>query len=220
MKRIDVKKQEKQTFGYILYLPENYDPKNKYPLILFLHGAGERGDGNEKLELVNVHGVSRYANSGEYELDAIVLCPQCPQGRVWNQFIFALYDLVDSVAEQYGADRNRMSITGISMGGFGTWEMAMTYPDKFCAFAPICGGGMAWRTDALKGKPIWAFHGSADPVVSITNSEEMVMAAKANGAEVTFTVFEGVGHNSWERAYTEHDIMGFLLDGSLLKEKK
>ena len=215
MKRIDVKRQEKQIFGYILYLPENYDPHKKYPLILFLHGAGERGDGQEMLELVNVHGVARYASCGTYELDAIVLCPQCPQGRVWNQLVFDLYALVDSVAEQYGADRRRMSITGISMGGFGTWEMAMTYPDRFCAFAPICGGGMAWRTDALKNKPIWAFHGADDPVVSITNSEEMVAAAKRNGANATLTVFPGVGHNSWERAYTEHDIMGFLLRASL-----
>ena len=220
MKRIVVKKQEKQTFGYILYLPKDYDSQKKYPLILFLHGAGERGDGNEQLERVNVHGVARYAKSGEFELDAIVLCPQCPEGRVWNQLVFALCDLVDQVAEQYGADRSRMSITGLSMGGFGTWEMAMTYPEKFCAFAPICGGGMAWRADALKNKPIWAFHGSDDPVVSITNSEEMVRAARANGARVTFTVFDGVGHNSWERAYTEHDIMGFLLGSSLEDAKK
>lgn len=215
MKRIDVKREENQTFGYILYLPENYNPENKYPFILFLHGAGERGDGQEQLDLINAHGVARYASSGEFDLDAIVLCPQCPTERVWNQLVFDLYHLVDGVAEQYGADRNRMSITGLSMGGFGTWEMAMTFPDKFCAFAPICGGGMAWRTGALKGKPIWAFHGSDDPVVNISNSEDMVNGATKNGALVKFTVFEGVGHNSWERAYTEHDVIGFLLGASL-----
>ena len=218
MKRIDVKREEKQTFGYILYLPENYNPENKYPFILFLHGAGERGDGREELERVNVHGVSRYASSGEFELDAIVLCPQCPTGFVWNQLVFALYDLVDEVAEKYGADRNRMSITGLSMGGFGTWEMAMSYPDKFCAFAPICGGGMAWRTGVLRGKPIWVFHGSDDTIVNITNSIDMVQGAEKNGALVKFTVFDGVGHNSWERAYTEHDVMGFLLSASLKDE--
>lgn len=220
MKRIDVKRNEMQTFGYILYLPQDYEPEKRYPLILFLHGAGERGDGQQMLHHVNTHGVARYANSGEFELPAIVLCPQCPEGRVWNQLIFSLYDLVNSVAEEYGADRSRMSITGLSMGGFGTWEMALTYPDRFCAFAPICGGGMAWRTDVLNGKPIWAFHGSDDDVVSITNSEEMVAAAKKNGADVTFTVFEGVGHNSWERAYTEHDVMGFLLGASLKNTNK
>ncbi len=219
MKRIDVKRKDTQTFGYILYLPEDYNTETKYPLILTLHGAGERGDGDKKLDLVNVHGVGRYISEGTMNLSAIVLCPQCPEGRVWNQHVFALDSLVEEVASSYSVDRERISITGLSMGGFGTWEMAMTYPEKYAAFAPICGGGMSWRTTALSGKRIWAFHGNADTVVPLNNSVDMVAGARKNGADVRFTIFDGVGHNSWESAYEDTRVVDFLLSCSLSDEK-
>ena len=101
------------------------------------------------------------------------------------------------------------------MGGFGTWEMAMTYPDTFAALAPVCGGGMAWRTHALAGKNIWAFHGNADPVVDISNSIDMVNGARKNGANVRFTIFDGVGHHSWENAYEQTRVIDFLLEATL-----
>ena len=215
MKRIDVKKENEQSFGYILYLPDHYSEQKKYPMILCLHGAGERGDGDSTLERVNVHGVAHYLNEGVWNIDAIALCPQCPEEQVWNQRIFDLKALVDAVADTYSVDKSRMTVTGLSMGGFGTWEMAMTYPDAFAAFAPICGGGMAWRTPALKGKRIWAFHGNADTVVNISNSIDMVNGARKNGADVRFTIFDGVAHHSWVNAYEDTRVIDFLLEASL-----
>ena len=215
MKRIDVKIENSQTFGYILYLPDNYSEEKEYPMILCLHGAGERGDGDSDLERVNVHGVARYLSEGTLNFEAIALCPQCPLEQVWNQRVFDLKALVDRVAETYRVDKNRMTITGLSMGGFGTWEMAMTFPDAFAAFAPVCGGGMSWRTTALKGKEIWAFHGNADTVVDISNSIDMVNGARRNGANVRFTIFDGVGHHSWVNAYEYTRVVEFLLSQSL-----
>ncbi len=215
MKRIDVKISNLQTFGYILYLPDHYNAEKSYPLILCLHGAGERGNGTSDLERVNVHGIARYLQEGRMNFEAIALCPQCPEGQVWNQRVYDLKALVDTVANAYSVDKKRMTITGLSMGGYGTWEMAMTYPDAFAAFAPICGGGMAWRTTALKGKSIWAFHGNEDSTVDISSSIDMVKGARKNGANVRFTIFDGVGHNSWESAYEDTRVVDFLLEASL-----
>ena len=215
MKRIDVKIANESTFGYILYLPENYTAEKSYPLILCLHGAGERGDGDTDLELVNVHGLARYFNEGTMRAEAIALCPQCPVGQVWNQRVYDLKALLDEIVTTYAVDKSRITATGISMGGFGTWEMGMTFPETFAALAPVCGGGMAWRTPALKGKAIWAFHGNADTVVDISNSMDMVAGARKNGASVRFTIFDGVGHNSWESAYEDTRVLDFLLNASL-----
>ena len=213
MKRTDILKSEKSFFGHIIYTPDT--PASNLPLIVCLHGAGERGNGTTDLDLVNVHGVGKYCNNGKFELDAVVLCPQCPEGNVWNKLTPELKALIDEVADTYKVNKKKITITGLSMGGFGTWEMALTYPDYFAGFAPICGGGMAWRCDALKGKDIWAFHGDNDSIVAYSNSVEMVEKAKANGANVKFTVFIGVDHNSWTPAYEDTNVMQWLLERSL-----
>jgi predicted peptidase len=109
----------------------------------------------------------------------------------------------------------KISITGLSMGGFGTWEMAVTYPQFFSCFAPICGGGMAWRCWCLKDKKIWAFHGDADETVDISNSIDMVKMCRTAGANVKFTIFNGVGHNSWEPAYLDTKVVDWLISNSL-----
>ncbi len=213
MKRTDFEKTSKSDFGYIVYTPKKVT-KN-LPLLVCLHGAGERGNGTSDLNKVNVHGVSRYCSDGTFELDAIVLCPQCPTGTVWNKMTVELKALIDRVAAKYSVDTKKISLTGLSMGGFGTWEMALTYPDYFSCFAPVCGGGMAWRCDALKGKSIWAFHGNDDPTVAFSNSVEMVDKARAFGADVKFTIFDKVGHNSWESAYLDTKVVDWLLAHSL-----
>lgn len=213
MKRTDFPKTSKSDFGYIVYTPKKVT--KDLPLIVFLHGAGERGNGTTDLERVNVHGVSRYCGDGTFELNAIVLCPQCPEGTVWNKMTVELKALIDKVAAKYNVNTKKISLTGLSMGGFGTWEMALTYPEYFSCFAPICGGGMAWRCDALKGKDIWAFHGDKDSIVAFSNSDEMVSKARAFGANVKFTVFAGVDHNSWEPAYLDTKVIEWLLAHSL-----
>ena len=215
MKKLDFIKTAGNDIGYSVFLPEPYDKNKKYPMIMFLHGAGERGNGTDELEKVANQALCKYLKNGLFSLEAIVLCPQCPKNKVWNQFIFDVKALCDKVAREYGVDEKRISVTGISMGGFGTWEIAMTFPESFSAFAPVCGGGMAWRTPALKGKPIWAFHGNKDTTVNISNSIDMVNKARQNGAIVKFTIFDGVEHNSWDSAYLDTRVLDWLINQSL-----
>lgn len=210
MKEIKVEKGIGNDLGYVLYEPENM--QKDLPMIVFLHGAGERGKGtNDWLELVKKNAIPKYISQGK-ELPAIVLCPQCPLEFVWNNIVVSLKALIDNVAKEYGIPQKRISITGLSMGGFGTWEMALTYPETFNAFAPVCGGGMSWRTDVIKNESIWAFHGDADSVVPINNSLEMVDALKKRGGNPKLTIFHDVEHNSWDSAYLETTVLDWLLE--------
>ena len=200
-----------EEYGYLVYLPNNYDENKVYPLIVSLHGAGERGNGSSELHVLEKIGYSRYFKEGLLEVDAIVVTPQCPQGTVWNQHVFKVKAFIDKIISEYNVDENRVSLTGMSMGGFGTWEMAMTFPEMFSAIAPVCGGGMAWRAPVLKGMPVWAVHGDADGTVNISNSVEMVNAARCYSSNVKFTVFNGVGHNSWDGAYLDTTVSEWLI---------
>lgn len=216
MKRIDFTKNSTgSSLGYTVFLPDGYSKEKKLPLILALHGAGERGNGSNELEKATDIGLGKYVKQGNMELDAILLCPQCPKDRVWNQLIFETADLLLNIIAEYNADDKKVSVTGMSMGGFGTWEMGMQFPELFSALAPICGGGMSWRTTALKNKPVWVFHGDADNVVDIFNSYDMVNGARKNGAQVKFTIFNGVMHNSWDSAYLDTKLTDWLLAQSL-----
>lgn len=192
---------------YMISLPDSYSDDKKYPLMVALHGAGERGD---DVSLVLVHGVAKYVEAG-LKLDAIVIAPQCPDGMVWNALTVELKELIDFVASEYSVDADRISLTGLSMGGFGTWEMGISYPDFFCALAPVCGGGMSWRAGLIGKTPVWAFHGDCDNVVPKENSYMMVDSLKAKGGNVRLTVFHGVSHNSWESAYETTNVIEWLL---------
>lgn len=196
-------------FNYLVFTPEE-KPAGKLPMMIFLHGAGERGDDTE---LLYVHGLPKYIRAGA-EYPAIVLAPQCPADRFWPNYAFQLKELIDKVAAEYDADPDRISITGISMGGYGTWELLCTYPDAFVAAAPICGGGSAWRTSVLRGKRLRVFHGLDDNVVPFEQSLTMVRGARAAGAEVSFTAYDLVGHNSWDRAYESTDLIRWLVGGA------
>ncbi len=194
-------------FNYMLSLPEKYSKENSYPLLIALHGAGERGDNPE---LIFNHGVAKCVKAGR-RIPAIVVAPQCPLPYVWNQLTVELKDFVDSIIEEYSVDKTRISITGLSMGGYGTWEMGMCYPELFSAIAPVCGGGMSWRAEALKNVPVRAFHGDADTVVPPTASYEMCDALKRAGGDVLLTVYHGIAHNSWDLAYETTDIIDWLI---------
>ena len=193
--------------GYAISLPDGYSNDKKYPLIVALHGAGERGD---DISLVFVHGVAKYVEAG-MKLDAIVIAPQCPKDMVWNALTFELKELIDHIAATYSVDMDRISITGLSMGGFGTWEMGISYPGFFSALAPVCGGGMSWRVGLIGKTPVWAFHGDCDNVVPKENSYMMVDALKAKGGNVKLTLFHGVSHNSWESAYETTKVIEWLI---------
>ena len=196
--------------GYYVFLPEDYSPERKFPMVVFLHGAGERGDGRDELCKIHTHAIPKYAAAGK-KFPFILLCPQCPHRVVWNNVIFELKALIDKVAEEYNADMSRIAITGISMGGFGTWEMGLTYSNYFCAIAPICGGGLSWRCSNLSNTPVWAFHGDADDIVPPKNSIEMVEAVNKNGGNAKLTLFHDVGHHSWDNAYMETPVIDWLL---------
>lgn len=192
--------------GYLLHIPENL-PKDGRKLMVFLHGAGERGDDLDKVKTI---GVAKLLDEGK-DIPAVVICPQCPNDIVWTNIVFAVKELIDKTVEEFDIDKNCITITGLSMGGFGTWEMGITYPDLFAAIAPVCGGGMSWRTALLRDVPVWAFHGDKDNVVPIKNSLEMVDAVNANGGNAKLTIFHDISHDSWTPAYSETTVIDWLL---------
>lgn len=193
---------------YIVTTPSDFDPaKENLPLILFMHGAGERGDDGAK---VGVHGIPKYfgkdADFGGHRV--ITLSPQCPDGEVWIHLNRVVKALLDEVIVRYAADPARISVTGISMGGFATWDLLSTYPDFFAAAAPICGGGMSWSINTKT--PIRAFHGDADGSVPLSCSLEMVDAVNARGGNADLTIYHGCGHDSWTRSYERTDLIAWL----------
>lgn len=175
-------KQVPVKLDYLLYLPEDYEQEEEWPLVLFLHGAGERG---HDLELVKKHGPPKMIKDGK-QFPFIVVSPQCPKNRWWDPF--KLTALLDDVVATHKVDTDRIYVTGLSMGGFGSWSLAAATPDRFAAVAPICGGGEAHWARRLTDVPIWVFHGAKDPVVSLDRSQVMVDALKQQGGKVKFTV--------------------------------
>ena len=197
--------------NYLLYLPRDYSSsKTDYPLILFLHGAGERG---EDLEKVKIHGIPKIVEQQE-DFPFIAISPQCPIDRWWVDpwLIEALNALLDQTIAKYRVDESRVYLTGLSMGGFGTWALSMMYPEKFAAIAPICGGGMPWMAFRIKDIPVWAFHGAKDETVPIQKSEEMVAALKKIGGNIKFTVYPEAGHDSWTETYNNPELYKWFLE--------
>ena len=177
------------------------------PVIIQLHGAGERGEGKEDLVLVDKHGFSNVMDGEEY--DCIFIMPQCPKGEFWAGRVESLIEFTEQIIREYKADKSRITLTGLSMGGFGTWFVAMARPDLFAAIAPACGGGMAWNAGVLD-MPVWAFHGDADTTVTPIHTEEMVAALKKAGRDVRFTLFKGVGHGIQGLTFTKELIYWLL----------
>jgi predicted peptidase len=196
--------------NYLLFLPQGYgaDPERKWPLILFLHGMGERGD---DLALVKIHGIPKIVEQGK-DLKFIALSPQCPDSSFWTAETDALNALLDEVVRQYAVDTARIYLTGLSMGGYGTWHLAVAYPDRFAAIAPICGGGPVKKACRIKDIPVWAFHGAKDPVVSIEESTKMVNALKECGADVRFTVYPDAEHDAWTETYDNPELYEWFLE--------
>lgn len=192
---------------YWLYLPPDYSPTSRYPLLLFLHGMGERGD---DLELIKKHGMPKEIEAGR-DFPFIVVSPQCPLETVWQYQTTALAALLDDIEAHYAVDPDRVYVTGLSMGGFGTWALAAAYPQRFAALLPICGGGEHHSAALFKHVPVWVFHGDQDDAVPLRRSVEMVEALQAVGGNVKFTVYEGVGHDSWTQTYANPEIYDWLL---------
>ena len=197
------------TMNYMIAVPEDYDPKEKLPMVTFLHGAGEVGDDPEK---IRVNGPPKYVTDG-FDVRMILLAPQVPHWRyVWNNLMEQTMELIKKVSLEYNADSDRISLTGLSMGGYGTWDIAASNSDYFSAIAPICGGGMAWRAVCYGDLPIRTFHGQADDVVSVTNTIDMVDAINAIRTEkVDCVLLREVKHLSWDFAYTQTNLIEWLI---------
>ena len=200
---------ETTALNYILTCPDDLQAGEKLPLIVFLHGAGERGD---DISRVGIYCVPKLfiANPCHKGIRAYTLSPQCPHDTTWIDYKKELISLIDKVISENQIDDSRVSMCGISMGGFGTWEMAMTYSSRFYKIAPLCGGGMNWRTWSLK-MPIRVYHGQLDDVVPICQSEAMVNSVKAQGGDVEFIVYSDLSHNCWDRAFEETDLIEWLV---------
>jgi len=191
---------------YLVNLPEGYGRGGgRWPLLLFLHGSGEAGD---DLERVKIHGPPRIAPARP-GFAFIVVSPQAPSGSRWNAD--ALAELLDHIAATYAVDEDRVYVTGLSMGGHGTWSLATEYPERFAAIAPICGGGDTARACRLKGVPVWAFHGARDDVVDPRASADMVAAVQACGGEARLSLDPEAGHDAWTRAYDDPELYRWLL---------
>lgn len=204
MNRIE-HRDKKWKFPFVEYSCDNKN--EKLPLIIQLHGAGERGRGEEDLEKVDIHGFSKYLKDAWH--NCIVIMPQCPIDTFWAARVESIIEFIEQLKKEYNVDEDRVYLTGLSMGGYGTWYTSMARPDLFAAIAPVCGGGMAWNAGVLK-MPVWAFHGVEDPTVSVTQSDEMVDKLKELNADVKYTRLDGVGHNVWEYAYNKELIEWFL----------
>lgn len=199
-------KEDETKVDYLLFVPGQYDGKAKLPLMLFLHGAGERGD---DLELVKKWGPPKIV-ADRKDFPFVVASPQCKSGKRWDAA--AMVALVEDLARRLKVDRKRIYVTGLSMGGYGSWDLMARYPRLFAAGVPICGGGDPTTADALKQIPIWVFHGDKDTAVPLSRSQQMVDAiSEAGGDKATLTIYPGVGHNSWSATYANEKVYDWLL---------
>jgi predicted peptidase len=201
---------------YSVYVPADYDGQSPMPLIVFLHGAGERGlHGTEPLH----EGLGEAVMAHPERWPAIVLFPQC-RPRVWWDEQRAVIDaaLADTMTA-YRIDGDRIYLTGISMGGYATWMYGADRADFFAALAPICGGGSVEDAEALARVPIWAFHGALDPVVDVGETRTMVDAVQEAGGLVKYTEYPDLEHNSWDRAYADPEFAAWLFKQRLSKRR-
>lgn len=229
---------EGATYKYQVFVPEDWSAKQKWPIILFLHGAGERGsDGLLQTDVGLPHAV-RLDRS---RFKAVIVIPQCLKNGWWPtpQMEGVPLAALAAAAKEFKGDAKRTYLTGLSMGGYGSWDLAAKYPGKFAAVVPICGGiaipehlkqvrpdlAASSYTDEEKSyqevaskiakTPVWIFHGGADDVVPVEGSRKLNAALKAAGGDVRYTEYPGVGHNSWDKAYAEPELMAWMLSKSL-----
>ena len=204
--------------------PETLDKSKTYPLVLFLHGAGERGDDNTaQLK----HGVMPILEGAKkIGVPCFLIAPQCPTGRWWapinretmrlnaadkpNSLLDAVLALVDDTIKTQPVDAKRFYVTGLSMGGYATWDLLGRVPARIAAAMPICGGGDPSLAAKFKDVPVWAFHGKDDPTVPVKSTKDMIAAMTQAGGKPKATYYPGVGHNSWTRAYDDPEVIRWL----------
>lgn len=229
---------EGTDYRYVVYVPADWTADRKWPVVLFLHGAGERGDDGLVQSEVGIGGaIRRHAD----RFPAVVVMPQCRRNIWWQAPAMEAQALaaLEASMKEFNGDAARLYLTGLSMGGYGTWSIAAKYPGRFAAIAPVCGGirrpsrpgaepapeepstdPYAEAAKKVGSTPVWVFHGGADPTVPVTESRKMVEALKAAGSSVKYTEYEGVGHNSWDKAYNEPEFPTWLFAQRLENDAK
>jgi predicted peptidase len=218
-----IDKTFKDSYGtehkYVLFVPNNYKKDTPTPTILFLHGAGETKpkDGAKSKGKMPVEvGIGPAIKKREKDFPFLTIIPQAPSfgwgaDSVGGKLALAI---LDDVEKNYSVDKKRIYLTGLSMGGMGTWSHAVATPDKWAAIVPICGRGDSSKADKIKDLPCWAFHGDADTAVKVSGSRDMIEAIKKAGGSPKYTEYPGVGHNSWDQAYGTNELYEWLLKQS------
>ena len=202
------------SLRYLLSLPVGYERARtrRWPLILFLHGAGERGNDLAKVKL---HGIPRVVEQRRVpelaDFPFIAVSPQCPTESWWTRETLALEALLDAIEEEFRVDPDRIYVTGLSMGGFGTFALAAAQPHRFAAIAPVCGGGSRIDARRIAHLPTWVFHGAKDETVPLGCSSEMVEAIARFGGTPRFTVYPDAKHDSWTETYDNPELYRWLL---------
>lgn len=199
--------QELTPLPYLLFLPARYEEEAApWPLMVFLHGAGERG---HDLRLVKKYGPPMIVEDAP-DFPFVLVSPQCPAGQHWDPR--RLMKLVDDVVASHRIDRRRIVLTGASLGAFGIWMTAAAYPERFAALVPVCGWGNPALAPHLRDIPVWMFHGEEDRVIPISGSLEMLNANLSAGGDARFTSYPGVGHDAWTEAYATPELYAWLLE--------
>ncbi len=226
LSKFQARTQKGQTsglnLGYRLFTPAGYDKAKKYPLVIALHGSGERGNNNTAQITANQLANIWTEDSLQNRVPHFVMAPQCPGESTWVQYnkplagrplsgsLKIVLEIVDSLAREFNLDADRVYCVGLSMGGFATWELAQRYPDKFAAIVPICGWADTSKAALIKALPTWAFHGGSDPTVPVAGSRDMIAALRAAGGSPKYTEYPGVGHESWVPALKEKELSPWL----------
>lgn len=201
------------SYPFHIFYSKSYQeqPDKKWPLILFLHGAGERGN---NLEVLKQQGLPRFLQLKD-DFPFIVAYPQCPGGSYWN--IELLNNWYDEVLDKVNVDETRIYLTGISMGGYGTWHWTAANPEKFTAIIPVCGGGQPDKAEKLTKMPIWAFHGQKDNIVPVEETLAMTTAIERAGGHPKVTIYPDLFHDSWTKTYQNEEIYRWLLEQKTTK---
>jgi predicted peptidase len=211
---------------YLLLKPKGFELNKAYPLVLFYHGAGERGDDNHSQWRNGVEVFQRPENREKFP--CFVVAPQCPVKKQWvnvpwgadsevqpaepSAELTLSLQILRSVEQEFNIDRNRLYVAGISMGGYATWDVITRYPDLFAAAVPVCGGGDEKQAAKIKDLPIWAFHGGEDKTVKTIRTQNMIAAIKAAGGNPRYTQYPGVGHGSWGPAFKEPQLLAWMFE--------
>jgi predicted peptidase len=194
------------TYNYLIYLPEDYVSTEQWPVIIYLHGVGGKGN---YLETLKAHGLPEVLER-RHDFPFVAISPQCPSDQEWS--LPLLSALLDHVTEGYNIDRNKVYLTGIGEGAAAAWRWAAKEPERFAALAPVGGPGNPHEVCKLRDVPVWTFHGARDMIVPISETQSMVLALKLCGGNVNFTIYPEAGHDSWSNAYNDPELYSWFLD--------